>query len=81
MACNCKVNQQVDYLTKKYGVGGPRRHDTHMSEDILDFLEASGAFILSIIAAPFLLLYILGKLIFSDDKTLHIEDLLVLKNI
>lgn len=81
MACNCKVNQQIDYITKKYGIGGPKRHETHMSMDFIDFFEAFGAFLLTILAAPVMFLYIIGKLIFSEDKTLHIEDLLVLKNL
>ena len=25
MACACKVNQQLSYIQKKYGVGGPKQ--------------------------------------------------------
>jgi hypothetical protein len=80
MACNCKVNQQIDYITKKYGAGGPTRHATHISMDFIDFFENLGAFLLNIILSPFLFLYIIGKLIFSKEKHLHIEDILFLKN-
>ena len=81
MACNCKVNQKLDYITRKYGVNGPRQYETHMSMDFVDFLTNLGAFLVSVILSPFLLIYIIGKLIFSDDKSLHIEDILFLKNL
>lgn len=81
MACNCKVNQQIDYITKKYGIGGPKQHTTHISMDFIDFFENLGAFLLTIILSPVLFFYIIGKLIFSKDKTLHIEDILFFKNI
>jgi hypothetical protein len=81
MACNCKVNQKLDYITKKYGTGGPRHYETHMSMDFVDFFENLGAFLLTVILSPFLFLYIIGKLIFSNDKSLHIEDILFFKNL
>jgi len=79
MACNCKVNQQIDYITKKYGIGGPRQSTTHISMDFVDFFENLGAFFLTVILSPFLFLYIIGKLIFSKDKNLHLEDILFFK--
>lgn len=79
MACNCKVNQQIDYITRKYGVGGPKRHETHISMDVSDFFENLGAFLLTVILSPLLFFYIIGKLMFSKDKSLHIEDILFFK--
>lgn len=81
MACNCKVNQKIDYITKKYGVNGPKHYDTHIAMDFVDFLTNVGAFLLSLILSPFLFLYIVGKVIFSSDKSLHIEDILIFKNL
>ena len=80
MACNCKVNQKIDYITKKYGVGGPKQRMTHISMDFGDFFENLGAFLLTVILSPFLFLYIIFKLIFSKDKHLHIEDILFFKS-
>jgi len=81
MACNCKVNQQIDYITRKYGVGGPKQRTTHISMGFVDFFENLGAFLLTVILSPFLFIYIIGKLIFSKEKILHIEDILFFKNI
>ena len=63
MACNCKVNQQIDYITKKYGIGGPRQSTTHISMDFVDFFENLGAFLLTVILSPFLLIYIIHAII------------------
>ena len=31
MACACKVNQELSFLQKKYGVGGPKNKKTDIS--------------------------------------------------
>ena len=31
MACACKVNQQLSYIQKKYGVGGPKQKTSTFS--------------------------------------------------
>jgi len=59
MACACKVGQQLSYLEKKYGVGGPKSKRTNMSVNAKVFFVNMLGFIVSVLALPFMLVSVL----------------------
>lgn len=58
MACACKVNQQLSYLQKKYGVGGPKKKpgfSVNAKVLVVNIFDA----ILAILLSPIMLMTIL----------------------
>ena len=71
MACNCKVNQQITYLEKKYGHNMPVSKKTTIS---------LFTFLIGVIFLPFIILHIIFISIFTKDKKLSIKKLLRLQH-
>lgn len=73
MACACKVNQQIDYLHKKYGDKQPQSKKTDIVSKIEVKLENGFIHVLLIPFIPFMAVYILWKTItkkpINIDKT------------
>ena len=75
MACACKVNQQIDYLHKKYGVNVPKSKTKKINFDFGLFMENLGLGILVIPFIPFILLHIIIKSL-SKDKRISVKKLI-----
>lgn len=63
MACQCKVNQQLDYLHRKYGDNTPQNKKTNIRGNVLASLENFGIFVLTIPLMPFMAVYAIFKLL------------------
>ena len=66
MACACKVQQQLDFLDKKYGVEGPKSKKTAISGRVKSLFNGLFLIILKIMVMPIMLLFIIltrGKVI------------------
>ena len=57
MACQCKVNQQIDYLHKKYGDNTPENKKTNIRGSMLAAFENVVIFLLVLPLAPFMILF------------------------
>ena len=68
MACACKVNQQLSYIQKKYGVGGPRQK-TGKQFNVWIILTN----IFNAIAAMLLIPLMLISILFRGKRTINIS--------
>lgn len=73
MACACKVNQQIDYLHKKYGDNIPKNKKTNIAASV----ENAFVYLLLIPLVPFMLVYVLVKAIMG--KNIHLDKIFKLK--
>lgn len=71
MACKCKVNQQIDYLHKKYGDNIPQSKKTNISGNIMAHAENIFISILLLPLIPFMLIYALYKM--AIGKPIHMD--------
>ena len=71
MACACKVNQQLDYLHKKYGDNQPKNKKTNIRDMVTMKAEALALVILAIPLMPVIIVYIIAKTI--SGKPIHID--------
>ena len=78
--CNCKVNQQIDYLHKKYGHNIPISKKTHIAFTIGERIRHFFVYLLLVFISPILLFYIFYKLFFTKDKTININKLVGAKS-
>lgn len=81
MACACKVNQQIDYLHKKYGHNIPVSKKTTISFDIKEKLRAIGIWIVALPIIPLMVAYILITAIFKKKKTISVKKLMKLSKV
>lgn len=64
MACACKVNQELEYLQKKYGHNMPKSKSSNIRGIVSGFFKQIGILIgILILAVPFLPLMLIGILI------------------
>lgn len=77
-SCNCKVNQQIDYLHKKYGHNIPVSKKTTISFNIKEWFRNLLISIVVVIFSPILLLHVLYVSIFRKDKAVSIRKLMSL---
>ena len=78
MACNCKVNQQIDYLHKKYGHEIPVSKKTAISFNIKEWFRNLLISVVTLLFSPILLLHVLYVSIFKKDKSVSIRKLMSL---
>lgn len=64
MGCQCKVNQQLEYLQKHYGMIDKKRHNTNIGETVLSVIKSG---IMSILLLPLLPIG-LAIIIFPNNK-------------
>lgn len=75
-SCNCKVNQQIDYLHKKYGHNIPVSKKTTISFNIKEWFRNLLISIVVVLFSPILLLHVLYVSIFRKDKSVSIRKLM-----
>ena len=76
MACACKVNQQIDFLHKKYGDNIPKSKKTNIVSNLEVKLENGLIYLVLLPFLPILLLFIVYKTI--TNKTIHLDKFLKL---
>lgn len=76
MACACKVNQQIDYLHKKYGHNIPVSKKTTISFQVKEFFKSLLIWIVALPILPFMLIHILIKGVFSRNKAISVKKLM-----
>ena len=78
MACNCKVNKQIDYLHKKYGHNIPVSKKTAIAFNVKEWFRNLLVGIITILFSPILLLHVLYISIFKKDKAISVKKLMSL---
>lgn len=78
--CNCKVNQQITYLEKKYGHNMPVSKKTTIRLTVKEFFISLFTFLIGIIFLPLIILHIIFISIFTKDKKISIKKLLRLQH-
>ena len=73
MACNCKVNQKLDYLHKKYGNKVPVSKKTEISFLVKEKAKEILVFIITLIFLPVMLISVLYQAWFAKDKKISIK--------
>lgn len=73
MACNCKVNQKIDFIHKKYGDDLPKNKKTNIRGSVIAHLENLLINIAILPLYPFIGIYLIFKLI--DGKPIHMDKL------
>ena len=76
MACNCKVNQQIDYLHKKYGHNIPVSKKTTISFNVKEWFKNLLISVVVLLFSPILLLHVLYVSIFRKDKPISVKKLM-----
>ena len=76
MACRCKVNQQIDYLHKKYGHEIPVSKTKKVSFTVGETFKNMFVAIIAMTLSPILLLHVLYVSIFKKDKTVSAKKLM-----
>ena len=76
MSCNCKVNQKIDYLHKKYGHNIPVSKKTKISFTIKETIKKILAFCVGILFLPIILIYVFWLGIFSKKKQISVKKIL-----
>lgn len=79
MACACKVNQQLSYLEKKYGVKSPESKKTNIRELVGGKLQTLVLIIIMLPIVPVLLIISIFQSIFSKEKTIYINKIFKIK--
>lgn len=80
MACACKVNQQIDYLHRKYGEKLPQSKKTNIRFRVKDFFLKLFTSFIMVIFLPIAVLHILFRKIFKKDKAINIATLFHIDN-
>lgn len=80
MACNCKVNQQISYLHKKYGHNIPVSKQSKIRFTVREKLKNFLVYIIEILFLPIILIYILYKALFAKNKIVSMKKILNLSN-
>ena len=78
MACNCKVNADIQYLNNKYGVGPSKK--TNIRGSVRTFFKKVFVGTLVILAIPVMFFIILFNLA-RGKKVTKIEELFKFKNV
>ena len=80
MACNCKVNQQITYLHKKYGHKIPVSKQSKIRFTVRESFKNFLVFIISILFSPIIFLYILYVALFTKNKQISMKKVFNLSN-
>lgn len=74
MACACKVNQQIDYLHKKYGDNVPQKKMTNIRGSVMAKIENTIIYILAIPLIPIMFIY--SAIMAISGKPIHLDKLI-----
>lgn len=77
MACACKVNQQINEIQRKYGVG-KKKHKNKFNINFLIILKQIFIYIISILSMPLMVVYLLWATFFNK-KHISIKKIFNLK--
>lgn len=70
MACACKVNQQLSKIREEYGViSNENKGNIKITLNLKKILVS----IIILMLSPLMIIYILGKLVFSKNKEIDIR--------
>lgn len=78
-ACNCKVNQHITYLHKKYGNEIPVSKKSHINFLVKQFFKNMLWYLLMIIIFPLIFLHIISISLFTKKKKINIGKILGLE--
>ena len=78
-ACNCKVNQQITYLHKKYGHNIPVSKSSHIGFMVKQFFRNILWYLLMIVIFPLIFLHVVAVSLFTKKKKISIKKILGLK--
>ena len=68
MACACKVNRDISYLQKRYGVKSVvDKKETHIRQDAKVFLEKIGIFIITLPFIPVLFVWTIFRALVNKN--------------
>ena len=73
MACACKVNQEIEYLKKKYGHNMPKSKSSNIRGMVSGFFKQIGVLILSVPFLPLMAIGILVHLLVKREKPIRID--------
>lgn len=73
MACACKVNQEIEYLQKKYGHNMPKSKSSNIRGMVSGFFKQMGVLVLAIPFLPVMLVGILAHLMVKKEKPIKID--------
>lgn len=79
MACNCASTEQINKLYEKYG----SKQDTKklsFGKKVKYYAQRAAMIFVMLFITPFLLLYVLYKGLFDDNKKISIKKMFKLKN-
>lgn len=79
MGCNCKVNQKITYINRKYGHKVPISKQSSIKLKIKYIFRDMFLYALTILFIPFVFLHILFVSLFTKDKKLNIKKILRLE--
>jgi len=81
MACACKVNRDISYLQKRYGVKNtPEQKETHIRENARIFFEKVGIFILTLPFIPIMFLWTIIRAM-SNKTPINISKLFRIQHV
>ena len=80
MACNCKVNQQITYLHKKYGHKIPVSKQSKIRFTVRESFKNFLVFIISILFSPIMFFYVLYVAFFTKNKQISMKKVFNLSN-
>ena len=81
MGCNCKVNQKIDYLHRKYGNKIPVSKKTEISFHFKEKIKEFFVFLIGLLFLPIIILFVLYKVIFTKEKKVSIKKLMKLADV
>ena len=68
MACACKVNRDISYLQKRYGVKSVAdKKETHIRQNAKVFLEKIGIFIITLPFIPVLFIWTILRTLINKN--------------
>lgn len=79
MACNCASSEQIKLLYKKYGNKKDEIKKLPTKEKIKHYTQYASVAVAMIVISPFLILYVLYKGLFDDNKKISMRKFFNLK--
>lgn len=75
MGCNCATTEQINELYRKFGEKQKNRKDFSLKL----FLKKSLTYLCAALATPFIVLFVIGKAMFSTDRKISVRKFFNLK--
>ena len=76
MACACKVNRDLEYLMKHYGVKQQKEKKPFNIKDVKTvLLKNLGAWTIALLLTPIMLIFTLCRRVFGGNKPINITKL------